>query len=155
MPRSRAWIAIPLLALLAAGCFEPSDRRPGLWLSGEVVQKPVLNWDFTKEHNEIFIETQTPWLVPHSVTIVCTTLGDQLYVGAREPDGKRWVDNVDRDPRVRLKIGDRIYEGRLEAVTRPLEKESVYTAYSEKYGWPPVAPDQRPELRYWRVAEPG
>ena len=62
------------------------------------------DWSFTQDHREIAIETRSPWLVPHSVTIVCAAKDGRFFVGARNPEGKRWVRNVARDPNVRLRI---------------------------------------------------
>jgi hypothetical protein len=138
-------LATLLLILLAIGCVDPRDRRPGLRLSGEVVTDPVDDWSFTDHVDEIFVETATPYLVPHSVTIV--------YIGARNPKQKRWVANVGRDSNVRLEIEDRIYERRLERVLDPAEREIVYRAYQEKFNWKSVPPGERPELWYFRVVD--
>jgi hypothetical protein len=143
------------LAAVAAGCVDPSDRRPGTWLSGEVVTQPVDDWSFSDAHAEIRIETRTPWWIRHSVTIVCASRDGRLYVGARDPEGKRWVANVARDPRVRLEIGERLYEGRLVPVEDPARREEVYAAYAAKYAWPATPPEERPPLRLWEVVEPG
>jgi len=144
-------VATLLLLFLAIGCMDPRDRRPGLRLSGEVVTDPVDDWSFTERHAEIFVETATPYLVPHSVTIVCASVDDRLYIGARNPKQKRWVANVGRDPNVRLEIGNQIYERRLERVMNPAEQEIVYAAYRKKYNWKPAPPSERPELWYYRV----
>ena len=34
----------------------------------------------------------TFYLLPHSVTIACTSLDGQLYLWANDPEEKRWVD---------------------------------------------------------------
>ncbi len=149
--RSAALAAPAALVLLA--CFEPSDRRPGTWLSGEVVEGAVDDWSFTNDHREIWIETRTPYLVPHSVTIVCAEADGKLFVAARNPDGKRWVANVDRDPAVRLKIGDRIYEQRLVPIESPEMLDTAYEAYAAKYGWERVPPAERPPTRFFEVVE--
>ena len=99
--------------------------RPGLWLAGEVVREPVTNWDWVYEVNDpirknsIMLETRTWYGIPHSVTINPTARGDKLYIGGSEqdfrlekefPDSKRWWANIERDPRVRMKIDGKIYE---------------------------------------------
>lgn len=98
---------------------------PGLWLSGEVVREPVTSWDWVNEvddpvrGNTIMLETRTWYGIPHSVVINPTPRGDELYIGGSEqdfrlerefPHSKRWWANIERDPRVRLKIDGRIYE---------------------------------------------
>ncbi len=152
--RSRAH-GLFLLSVLVwtSACIEPVDRRPGTWLSGEIATQAVDDWSFTDAHREILIETRTLYWIPHSVTIVCAAKDGKLYVGARNPDGKRWVANVDRDPEVRLKIGDRVYEQRLVPVESADVREAVLSTYSAKYGWPATAPEARPPFRAFEVVE--
>ncbi len=139
-------------ALIAAlGCIEPLDRRPGTWLSGDVVTEFPADWSFTDQQREIAIEVRTPYLLPHSVTIWCGSLDGVLYVGAREPDTKRWPGWVERDPEVRLGIGGQIYEGRLARVDDPDRVERVRSAYSAKYELPDPPREGSPPIRYWRV----
>ncbi len=155
MRNAKAWI-LALLALPAlSSCIDPVDRRPGLRLGGEVVEEGGGDWSFTNEHREIAIETRTPWLLPHSVTIVCAARDGRFFVGARNPDGKRWVANVDRDPEVRLKIGGRVYEQRLLPLEDPADLRSAYEAYAAKYGWPESPPEDRPPFRYFEVVDRG
>ena len=107
--------------------FAQSGRttRPGLWLTGEVVHEPVTNWDWVNKVNDpvrkntIMLETRTWYGIPHSVTINLVARGDKLYVQGSERDfrlqkpfpySKAWWTNVERDPRVRMKIGGKIYE---------------------------------------------
>jgi hypothetical protein len=41
------------------------------------------------------------------------------------PQGKSWVSNVIRDPHVRLKFGDDLYDCKLSHVTDPNERAAV------------------------------
>jgi hypothetical protein len=143
--------AAALACLALAGCVDPSDRRPGLWLSGTVISGDVADWSFANSHPEIFIETQTAWWIPHSTTIACAADETGLYVAARNPVGKRWVDNAIRNPDVRLEIGDGIYERRLAKIDDPEGIRSAYRAYAAKYGWPESPPADAPEVWYFRV----
>ncbi len=101
------------------------SARPGLWLTGEVVREPVTNWDWVNQFDDTFgenatsLETRTWYGIPHSVRVLLVPRGDKLYLQSsaqtfrlnREfPYGKAWWRNVERDPRVRLKIGGKIYE---------------------------------------------
>ena len=101
------------------------SARPGLWLKGEVVREEVTNWDWVKQFSDAFaengteLETRTWYGIPHSVTVLLVPRGEELYLMSsaqtfrldREfPYGKAWWRNVERDPRVRLKIGGKIYE---------------------------------------------
>ncbi|MDH3641847.1 MAG: hypothetical protein OES38_07105 [Gammaproteobacteria bacterium] len=139
MPRLRAlvpWLLLLSLGLCAA-C-EPVDRRPGTWLSGELAATPA-SWDFTEDHQEIFVETTTWYGVPHSVTTVVAARGDTLYVPsiydqpADFPGSKRWNKNIASDPAVRLKIGDSIYELRARPVTDEGEFQNGFAALAGKY----------------------
>jgi hypothetical protein len=140
-----------VLSTLVAGCLDPKDRRPGLRLSGTVVTETVDDWSFADANREIYIEVATPYLVPHSVTIVCAALDGRLYVGARHPMTKRWVGYVERNPEVRLKIGDDVYEERLVPVDNAAEHDAVYDAYAAKYGWQAGPTAERPPMLFFRV----
>jgi hypothetical protein len=135
-PTASAFVGCTLLALVAC---EPKDRRPGLWLSGEVVAEAPADWAFTAEHPEIFVETRTWYGVPHSVTTVCASYEGRLYVpslyreGGEFPDARFWNRNVARDPRVRLGIGGRLHERRAVLVTDPAERAGALAAFAAKY----------------------
>ncbi len=146
------WIALVLaMALLSTGCVDPKERRPGLRLSGDVVTEAVQNWAFTNDHREIYVEVTTPYLLPHSVTIVCAEVDGRLYIGARNPTEKRWVGYLESDPNVRLKIGDKVYELEVEVVDDAAEEERVFAAYAKKYEWHASPEHEQPEMRYYRV----
>ena len=146
----RASLTIGLLAGLV-GCIDPADQRPGLRLSGEVVEEFPADWSFTDEHREIAIEVSTPYLLSHSVTIWCAAAADDLFVAARNPDEKRWPGWVAQRPEVRLQVGERIYEGRLSVVDDPKQLAVVHRAYAGKYDLPDPPPEDGPPMRYWRV----
>jgi len=139
------------LAIAGVGCGDPQDRRPGLRLSGDVATEIPSDWSFTNEHREIAIEVSTPYLLPHSVTIWCAEADGRLYVGARNPDTKRWPSWVDRDPDVRLRIGEQIFEVRLVPVDDPGRLARVRSAYARKYDLPDPPPEESPPIRYWSV----
>ena len=101
------------------------SARPGLWLTGEVVHEAVTNWDWVNQFSDPFgqnateLETRTWYGIPHSVTVLLVPRGDKLYLQSSAqtfrlskpfPYSKAWWRNVERDPRVRLKIGGKIYE---------------------------------------------
>lgn len=113
---------------------------PGLWLKGEVVREPVQDWSWVADvshperGNTIMLETRTWYGIPYSVTILPTPRGDRLYVGgsardarlSREfPDYKQWWANVERDPRIRLKIDGRLYEMTAVLVSDPAELAEI------------------------------
>jgi hypothetical protein len=143
-----------LIALVAACSLDPSGERPGLWISGELAREPVSDWSWTSGVEEIAIETRAAYGLPHSVTIWCVSIDGELYVGASAPDfpkERRWVRNVRRDPDVRLGIGGRIYERRLELIEDAARTDAVDRAFGRKYRYDV---DQDPDpVVYWRVVD--
>ena len=124
-------VLVAVLLLLSVTGFEPKGRVPGLWLKGEPVTTPVTDWLFTDKIPEIKIQTQTPFLLPHSVTIWCAVYNGNLYVTSAR--GRQWVENTIRDPHVRLKIADKVFDGTLSMVNDPAEKAAVLQAKGKKY----------------------
>jgi hypothetical protein len=134
---------IVILVVLRITGFGPHGRTPGLWLKGNVVTAPVGDWSFTDNIPVIQIQTQTPYLLPHSVNINCLDYNDQLYLVSVYPAGTvhTWNDNVIRDPHVRLKIGDNVYDRTVSLVTDPSEQEAVLQLRHKKYPQLKIAPN--------------
>lgn len=149
--------------------FERANRiaRPGLWLTGEVVREVVTDWDFVNHLDDparrdtVMLETRTWYGIPHSVTIGIVGRGDKLYIHANSsgrrmerpfPHDKYWTQNVSRDPRVRLKIEDKIYEATVALMTDRDEVAAVL-------GRDPITVERGPDgdervtavMHYWRV----
>lgn len=126
-----------LLVVLRITGFNPIGNTPGpgnypgLWLSGEVMTTPVTDWSFASKYQTDKVQTRTWYLVPHSVTTGFIVHNGQLYLtsmfrtGTPFPQGKMWVSNVMRDPHVRLKFGDKLYNCVLSPVTDPDERAAV------------------------------
>ena len=132
---------VAVLVLLSITGFEPkgcpptdrsfSCQMPGLWIKGEPVTTPVTDWSFTNEIPQIKIQTSTPYLLPHSVTIWCASYNGTLYVTSYR--GRQWVEDIIRDPHVRFKIGDQVFDRTLTVVDDPGEKAAVLQAKGKKY----------------------
>ena len=124
-----------LLVIFRITGLNPHDRIPGLWLSGELVTTPVTDWSFLDTVPNIKIQTQSRFLLPHSVTINCLNYNGQFYVSSTHPasGARSWDANVMRDPHVRIKIGDKLYDRTLVLVTDPAEKEAVVRVREKKY----------------------
>ncbi|HEX5228356.1 MAG TPA: hypothetical protein VFW44_11625 [Bryobacteraceae bacterium] len=128
-------LVLSLTGFEPRGC-PPTDRSftckmPGLWIKGEPVTTPVSDWSFTDKIPEIKIQTQTPYLLPHSVTIWCAAYNGNLYVTSYR--GRQWVEDIIRDPHVRLKIGDQVFDRTLSVIDDPAEKGAVLQAKGKKY----------------------
>ena len=136
-----ALIAVVLVGLagLRIVGLEPKDQRPGLWLRGERATEPVTDWSFTNDHDEIFVQTRTRHLIPHSVTTYCAVHEGELflfsayYQGGDFPDARAWNRNAMRDPRIRLKIGDRLFDRTVTHVVDPDLREAVHARFVAKY----------------------
>jgi len=134
-------VLVAVLLLMSVTGFEPKDcpptdrslscKVPGLWLKGEPVTTPVSDWSFTDQIQQIKIQTQTPFLLPHSVIIWCAVYNGNLYVTSYR--GRQWVENIIRDPHVRLKIADKVFDRTLSMVDDPVEKTAVLQAKGRKY----------------------
>ena len=124
-----------LLVVLRITGLNPHDGIPGLWLTGNVDTTPVTDWSFTNKVPTIKLQTQSRFLLPHSVTINCLAYNGQLYVTSVYPAGppRSWNENVMRDPHVRIKIGDKLYDRTLVVVTDQTEIEGVLQARAKKY----------------------
>jgi hypothetical protein len=131
--------AVAALLVLRVVGLDPHERRPGLWLVGQRVTAPVTDWSFTDRYPTIYLQTRTPYLLPHSVTITCVAHEGRLYLtsvfreGSPFPQGKRWTSDVMRDPHVRLKIGSRVYDQTLALVTDPAERTAALESKARKY----------------------
>jgi hypothetical protein len=136
-------LLIVALIILRITGVNPNERRAGLWLTGHVVTAPVTDWSFTDKVDTIKVQTNM-WLgIPHSVTTQVVTYQERLYLNSRVapgvapyPGGKLWNRDVARDPRVRLKIGNDLYDCVLVYVSDPAERDAVVQANIRKYpGW--------------------
>jgi len=148
-------LVVVLLAVIGLRIFGPGPRnnKPGFWLKGEAVTTPVTDWSFTDAYQTIQIQTHPWYLIPHSVTATCVSYNGNFYLtsnyngGRQYPHGRRWNEDIARDPRVRMNIGGKLYDGVVTyLVTDPAEEGAVVEAKIKKY--PPygnyIAPNRKP-----------
>jgi len=120
-PRPGAKGALLLAAATAlVACGGPFLVIPGGRLSGEVVDEPVEDWSFVREHHR-FVDLETRPGDPYSVELNYVVRDGELYVDPAE--GRRWLDHIREDPRVRVRFGDRIHPLEAVLVGRPGELE--------------------------------
>ena len=73
------------------------------------------------------------------MTTSCVSHDGRLYLtsvyreGAQFPGDKFWNRNMVRDPHVRLKIGDQLYDRTLSLVTDAAERQAVLQSKQKKY----------------------
>ena len=118
-----------------------------------VVTEHVGDWAFTAAIDEIFIETQTWYLIPHSTTIWCAAMDGVLYVGSYGDEKKRWEENVARNPNARLRILDKLYDVTISAVSDQTTVDSLATRYSDKYDMQEVFGEDLPVWRYYQITQ--
>ncbi len=111
LPFFRSILLMALVAMVAMvmGCGGPLLIFPGGALSGTTVTKPVADWSFV---DETFLELETRPSDPYSVQLNYVVREGKLYIDPAE--GKRWLDHLREDPRVRVRFGSDLYD--LEAV---------------------------------------
>src|SRR3984893_221077 len=138
-------LALLLVALSITG-FGPHGNTPGLWLKGNLVTTPVTDWSFTDKYETINVQTNTRYLRPHSGTTYCVSYNGQLYLpsvyrsGLTYPHGSSWNEDVARDPHVRIRIGDQLYDRTLSRVTDETLRQNVLAAKRKKYPQQKIPP---------------
>ncbi len=138
---------------LLVGC-QPSDEDPGLWLKGTEVTRPVTDWTFTQSVDEILIETQ-PWYgLPHSTTIWCVQLDGALYIGSYGNERKHWEKSIANDPRARLSIQGDLYPVQIRPVIEGELSQQILERYNQKYDMEEVFGKDVPEWWFYQVEQP-
>ena len=121
------WFAGALL--LALGC-GPLVMVPGGELSGAV--KPVPgDWSFTDSVETVQLETRPD--DPYSVNVWTVAVGDALYVASGRGESAAWAKHISADPRVRLRVGEDVYELSAVRTTDEAEMNAFLDAAKKKY----------------------
>ena len=107
-----------LVCALLLGCGGPLLVFPGGELSGDVVAEPVSDWSFV---DDTFVDLETRPAEPYSVELNYVVRDGQLYIDPAE--GRKWLDYIREDPRVRARFGDKIYPLEAVLVGQPGELE--------------------------------
>ena len=122
-------VSLAVLALLVGlGCNGPIVLIPGGELDGEVAPVPA-DWAMVGDYGTCQLETRPE--DPYSVNIAYTVVDGQLYINAGDTE-TRWVQNIDLDPRVRLRVDGVLYELRAERVTDPTEIAKFGKAWTDQ-----------------------
>lgn len=129
----RSVLAVLFAALSApALACGPLVMIPGGKLSGTV--KPVpSDWSFTSEIDVVQLETRPE--NPYSVNVWGVGLGPNFYVMSGEVAKSSWAQNIAANPKVRLRIGDDLYELRAERVEDDAELDRLLDAVKTKYDY--------------------
>jgi hypothetical protein len=128
MDQRHATFILGLLVL--AACGSPLAVFPGGALDGPVQPTPQ-SFEFARDAGTIQLETRPQ--EPYSVNIACAIVGEDLYVSAGD-NKSRWVENMEANPLVRLRIDGKIYELRARRVTDAAEMQAFATEWT-KNSW--------------------
>jgi len=147
------FVCLPL-ALAVVGCGGPWVMIPGGELSGTPTPVPS-DWSFTDEIDTVQLETRPT--DPYSVNVWGVAIRqegparDAIYVvaggGAEETT---WARHLAEDPRVRLRVGDALYELRAVLDNDDATREAFLVAARAKYDFEPDA-DQTEEAVVYRL----
>ena len=123
-----------ILALaLIVSCGGPTLLLPGGSLDGEVTPVPS-DWAFVQEVSTVQLESNPQ--DPYSVNIWIVGIDDVLYVHAGA-NRSTWVEHMEVDPAVRVRIEDKLYELSATRVEDQAEFDVFANAYEAKYGTRP------------------
>jgi hypothetical protein len=103
---------------------------PGGRLEGEIAPAPG-DWASTDEISTVQLETRPD--DPYSVNIWAVGIGPRAYVHAGT-NRSNWVEHIEADARVRLRVQDQIYELNASRVEDQEEFDRFSDAYEKKYG---------------------
>ena len=124
-------LLLVLLSIVSvAGCGRPFVLLPGGALEGTTAAVPE-SWSFTDGIETVQLETRPA--EPYSVNIWATAAGEYVYVHAGA-NRSAWVEHIEADPNVRLRVNESIYELSASRVEDQAEFDRFSAAYEKKYG---------------------
>jgi hypothetical protein len=108
----------------------------GPFTSGELVGGPEPDWSFVRDVREVEFQlleparSRTTWILDHEgkAYIPCgymTTWWGKLW--------KKWPHEAEKDPRIVLRIGDKLYERKLVRITEGPAVAPLLAELSRKY----------------------
>ena len=136
------------LALAMTAC--PLGPFSGGRLSGDEEPAPG-DWSFVAEVENCQLETNPS--DPHSINCWCAGHGGNVYVptsmilGPTTPTEREWVQNVEQDPDVRLRVDGRVFALRAVRVEDATEFAEVVAALEQKYEADPA--EREAERAIW------
>ncbi len=116
---------IAICTIILTGCTQPFIGVPGGKLSGSDATPPG-SWGAVPD----VVQMETRPDDPYSVNIWAVSKDNHLYVGTQDAT---WVPFIQQDPRVKIKIDERLYSLTALEVKDPAEIDRVISVYSSKY----------------------
>jgi hypothetical protein len=138
------------LRALARASGGPLGPIPGGRLAGPLADDQEPDWSFTRGIETIQVEVAPD--DPLSVTTWVFTHEGRLYVAADFFNPwKRWPRLALADPRVRLRVGGRIYERTAVRETDPEKIEELRRAIADKYDVSPHGLATKVDVWFFRM----
>lgn len=144
----RVRIAWLFMGLFGTGC-APFLVFPGGELRGTLGSSVVDDWGFTAEVEFVQIETRPDR--PYSVQVYGVGSGNAFYIASQgwrgalgAPHRARWIEHLAEDPRIRLRVGETLYELTAVRVEDDEEVAGVRQLFLTKYG------DAAESWGFWR-----
>lgn len=126
----------------------PIGPFPGGALSGTVDPEVWPDWSTVGSTVELEIRPGRPWSL-HAYAIPSD---GELYVPSFLAERRRWVPVALADPRVRVRVGERVYERRIERVNEPATRARLIAVMAERHGYDPLGIVARDTTWYFRLA---
>ncbi|MFT4800043.1 MAG: hypothetical protein ACI9W1_003484 [Candidatus Azotimanducaceae bacterium] len=123
--------ALIILTLPVIFGFGPCGPIAGGKLSEPVVTEKVTDFRFVQDADRCAVEVSSD--KPHSVTVNCWAVGNQLYIGCRDCEEKKWSRVIDSNPLVRVRIAESIYPVKATRLLDPVAIERAWNFRLEKY----------------------
>jgi hypothetical protein len=101
------------LCLMLSACDDPFIVTSGGELSGTVSEVPE-TWQLDEVSALAQLETRPD--EPYSINLVYVQMDGRLYIYAGDTR-TNWVQHIEQDPRIRLRIGETIYPARAVRIT--------------------------------------
>ena len=134
------------LTLFLTACEGPFFLMPGGALSGTVSETPA-SWQFEEASGLAQLETRPE--DPYSINLAYVQLDGKLYVYAGNTR-TTWVEHIERNPLIRIRVGERIYS----AVAVRVENEDEISEFAAQWAGRSVFqrdPMQFEEIWLYRV----
>lgn len=149
--RAEAGLLVVLLSGLGLlGC-GPLGPLPGGALRGEQTPLAAVRAEFAEGVDVAQLETRPNR--PHSVNTWFLIRAGEIYfptsmiLGPTDPSKRSWVQHVAEDPRVRMRIGRRVFEGRAQKMSVGDDQAAVREALEARYDIDPK--DRDPDREIW------
>ena len=123
-------IAAVFFVAVGSGCSGPLVMLPGGELSGNVKPVPA-DWSFSDAFEDVQLETRPG--DPYSVNVWGVGVGSQFFIASGRGMDSAWARHISEDPRVRVRIGEDLFELQAVRSEDAGDRERFLQAAKRKY----------------------